>query len=276
MENETSPQTPPANAPEERGRSTVEFPYFDLDGSSDVAQAVYQLGFTSCDPASLATKLNMAPDGGGFRMRLIAAKTFGLLNYGRATGGSIELTELGQAVASPETERRGRLDAFMSIPLYKSLFERLKGQILPPGPALDRLMEQMGVAPKQKDKARQVFLRSAKQAGLFELANDRMTLPPSVTSASANTPSGTSTSAQPATQTSENGTKAQTSNLHPFIQGLIEKLPPADSEWDLISRAKWLTTAANIFDLMYKGGNDLGIKVTLEGTTLSVIAGDLT
>lgn len=258
---------------EERGRSTVDFPYSDLDSAVEIAQTVRQLGFISCDPASLAAKLNMAPDGGGFRMRLITSKTFGLITYGRAASGSVELTSIGQLVSDQATERRGRLEAFMAIPLYKALFDRLKGQVMPPPPAIERLMENMGVAPKQKDKARQVFQRSAKQAGLFELSNDRLTIPPSL-----NTPSSAIEPATPVAERLVNGDDGGSdtrSRLPPFIQGLIDKLPPPDAEWDLVARAKWLTTAANIFDLMYTGGNDLGLKVKLEGSTLSVTAGDL-
>lgn len=271
MENQDTVQQMQPAATEERGRSTVDFPYFDLDSGVEVARAVREIGFTSCDPASLAAKLSMAPDGGGFRMRLLASKTFGLLNYGRAAGGAVELTEIGQLVASEESERRGRLDAFMAIPLYKALFERLKGQILPPGPAIERLMEQMGVAPKQKDKARQVFLRSAKQAGLFELSSDRMTMPPSLNTVPPAAPQALAQSPTPHLGSNDGGN----TKLHPFIQGLIEKLPAPDSEWELSARAKWLVTAANIFDLMYKDNNDVGIKVKLEGSTLSVVTGDL-
>lgn len=254
----------------QRGRSTIDFPYFDLDNGVEIATVVRELGHTSCDPASLATKLNMAPDGGGFRMRLIAAKTFGLINYGRSVGGLVELTDLGQKITDPQTERTGRLESFMIVGLYKAMFDRLKGQVLPPPPAIERLMETLGVAPKQKDKARLVFMRSAKQAGLFELSAERMTVPANLSATPPLTPAPEKVAASPDTRYSVGGGASD----HPFIQGLIGKLPPADSEWDLVSRAKWLTTAANIFDLMYQGGNELGIKVRLEGSTLSVSIGD--
>ena len=37
----------------------------------------------------------------------------------------------------------------------------------------------------------------------------------------------------------------------PFIEGLLAKLPNPDADWPVDARAKWLTTAPNIFDLMY-------------------------
>lgn len=256
-----------AQEPETRGRSTVDFPYFDLESAVEIGKSVGDLGGISCDTASLAAKLTMAPDGGGFRMRLGAAKTFGIINYGRGTG-QIELTEIGRALGDPLTERKARFDAFMVIPLYKTLFDRLKGTLLPPLPAIERMMEGMGVAPKQKDKARQVFLRSAKQAGLLELAADRLTPPPNLTAAPTSTPSP---APAPAARSDGGGGAGD----HPFIQGLVSKLPEPESEWDLTARAKWLTTAANIFDLMYQSGPDTGIRVRLEGSTLSITTGDL-
>jgi hypothetical protein len=42
----------------------------------------------------------------------------------------------------------------------------------------------------------------------------------------------------------------QTTDL--LIQGLVERLPQANSEWSLDDRAKWLRTAVSIFDLVYK------------------------
>jgi hypothetical protein len=42
---------------------------------------------------------------------------------------------------------------------------------------------------------------------------------------------------------------------HPFIQGLLKTLPDEGSEWPVDRRAKWLQTAANAFDLMYKSSD---------------------
>lgn len=37
-----------------------------------------------------------------------------------------------------------------------------------------------------------------------------------------------------------------------LIQGLVKRLPAPDAIWPLDERAKWLRTAASIFDLVYK------------------------
>src|SRR3546814_3404924 len=44
------------------------------------------------------------------------------------------------------------------------------------------------------------------------------------------------------------------SQLHPFIRGLLDKLPEPETEWAMhgtAGRIKWLQTAANIFDMIY-------------------------
>lgn len=52
--------------------------------------------------------------------------------------------------------------------------------------------------------------------------------------------------------------------MHPFIQGLLQKLPPPETDWNIDSRAKWLMTAANIFDLIYKSDETKIISVKVE------------
>ena len=45
------------------------------------------------------------------------------------------------------------------------------------------------------------------------------------------------------------------------FQDLFQKLPEPDADWPAKDRLKWLQTAANIFDLVYKGEG--GIVVSL-------------
>jgi hypothetical protein len=41
-----------------------------------------------------------------------------------------------------------------------------------------------------------------------------------------------------------------------LIQGLMDRLPKPNGMWPLDDRAKWLRTAASVFDLVYKAGDD--------------------
>jgi hypothetical protein len=40
-----------------------------------------------------------------------------------------------------------------------------------------------------------------------------------------------------------------------LIEGLVDRLPKPNGLWPLDDRAKWLRTAASVFDLVYKAGD---------------------
>lgn len=40
-----------------------------------------------------------------------------------------------------------------------------------------------------------------------------------------------------------------------LIQGLIDRLPKPNGIWSLDDRARWLRTAASVFDLVYQAGD---------------------
>ena len=60
---------------------------------------------------------------------------------------------------------------------YKAIFEKYKGGFTPPAAALERDIVGLGVAEKQTGRARQVFERSAEQAGYHEHGKNRLVMP---------------------------------------------------------------------------------------------------
>jgi hypothetical protein len=40
-----------------------------------------------------------------------------------------------------------------------------------------------------------------------------------------------------------------------LLRGLVDRLPKSSAVWSLDDRAKWLRTAASIFDLVYKASD---------------------
>ena len=52
-------------------------------------------------------------------------------------------------------------------------------------------------------------------------------------------------------------------DLHPFIQGLLQTLPEPDTVWSEAEREKWLTTAKQIFGLIYREQIEGTLNVTL-------------
>jgi hypothetical protein len=162
---------------EERERSTIEFPYMDLDDALQVAEALHNsTGSAACQPDMLAQRLSLSMTSSSFRARISTAKMFGLVETDR-NGSGYRLTELGQRAVDSATRRRALVEAFTSVPLYRRVYEANRGRQLPPSAALEREMATFGVVPKQTDRARQTFERSAAAAGFFEAGRDRLIMP---------------------------------------------------------------------------------------------------
>jgi len=225
-----------------RERSTIEFPYGDLDDAVDVAKTVHKRGGDACSLDQLAAWLSHeSVSSGTFRLKVAAARTFGLIEVERQ---SIVLSSLGHEVVDATKERGARSQAFLNVPLYRKIYDAYRGRMLPPDAGLESMMANLGVAAKQTQKARQAFQRSADQAGLFEQGRDRLVLP---------------AGAPPTKELSETGPAAtppeevRLQGLHPFIQGLLDELPKPGSAWPEGKREAWLETASSIFKLIYRG-----------------------
>ena len=234
------------NVASKRQRSTIDFPYLDLEDSIAIARGIHEVGGSSCLIETLAGHLKQAPNGGGFRLRLICARHYGLVRYDK---GEVSLNELGNRICDPVQEKGAKIEAFLSVPLYKALYDRFRNTVIPPPSGVESTMVSLGVATKQKEKARQTFLRSARQAGFFDYGNERLVMP-SVKETIQISPQEVQQTTQDRMQQDPVASRYER-HFHPFVEGLLQKLPPAEAEWSREERRKWLQTAANIFDLMY-------------------------
>ncbi|MEX0828564.1 MAG: hypothetical protein WD005_06420, partial [Haliea sp.] len=160
-----------------------------------------------------------------------------------------------------------------------ALYKSRMGHALPAAAALEREIVTLGVAQKQRAKARQVFERSARQAGFIQQDTERFVTPPK-----AARQSGASDGAKGAGRESGGandggqGTGGNSSggsggggefdSLDPFIQGLLKRLPKPDSTWSMQDRANWLIAAEQVFKLIYKtdGQDQYGIKIDVAGS----------
>lgn len=246
----------------ERARSTISFPYNDLDNGVRVAKAVHQVGGSTCQVEQLGAELKVSPKGGAFSLLLLTAKNFGLVTYGK---GSVQLTPLGGRMCDPKQEKAARADAFLNVPLYRAVYERFKGGTLPPSAALESEMANLGVAKKQVSKARQTFHRSAQQSGFFAYGTDRLVMP------SAGSGKEPRSDDEPDDAGDEKprrkngrGDDDDGSGRHQLIAGLIKTLPQEGSEWATDERGKWLQAAATIFELIYKNTKDGRRMVTVK------------
>lgn len=251
-----------ASGEAERERSTILFPYGDIDSAVRVASGVHQFG-TSCDMAQLAAQLGMTATGGGFRQMLLTGKTFGVVIYGK---DAVQLTPLGQRIVDPKQEKAAKAEAFLCVPLYRALYEKFKTGTVPPTAGLENEMANLGVARKQTDKARQTFQRSAQQAGFFWSGLDRLVMPHVGNTPSIVTPPQDHPRSDPETG-KPRGDDGSGGGRHPFIAGLLKELPDEGDDWSTADRVKWLKAAAMIFDLIYTNedtGKPLKIEVSAD------------
>jgi hypothetical protein len=248
-----------------RQRSTIQFPYNNLADAVEVAQAIHDnVGTGDCDETQLSAWMKMSPKSSGFRVQISAAKLFGIVEGG---SGGYRLSPLGRMIVDPQRTREARAKAFMNVPLYKAVYDKYKGGVMPPAAAFERDIVGLGVAEKQKERARQIFDRSAEQAGFFEHGKNRLVLP-GIAARPSDEAEGNGDLGGDGGGGGNGGGKPPTppptppaSTRHPFIEGLLKTLPEPETDWQVADRAKWLQTAANIFDLIYNGGGG-GIVVS--------------
>ncbi len=238
-----------------RERSTIAFPYNDLDNAISVASALHENAGLSCETESLAAYMNQSAMSGAFRLNTSTARIFGLVETER---GHVNLTELGRRIVDPAQEEQARAEAFLAVPLYSAIYEKYKGHMLPPTAALEREMAALGVSSKQTNKARQAFDRSAQQAGFFNHGKDRLVIPSFHRGAAA--PEPERSDPKPTQTLKTGGGGGGHGDLPYFILGLLEKLPGEGEEWPIAERQRWLQTAINAFDLMYSG-NEKGVTI---------------
>lgn len=255
-----------------RERSTIDFPYNDLEIALEVARTVHQRGGQQLSRDQLAAIMGHdKAESSTFRIKVSSARMFGLVDAGRET---VTLTPLGRRSVDPQRLTEAKAEAFLRVPLFKDIYEKYRGHILPPDIGLEGEMVDMGVAFKQKDRARQVFQRSADQAGYFSHGRNRLVQPivngtvseiepPSHDAYRADAPPsplGYSPGQLPSRQGHDGGgggggesgneNKAPMSNK--LIQGLVESLPPIGTDWAEEERAEWAALAELIFKRVYK------------------------
>lgn len=244
-----------------RGQSTIQFPYVDLEGAIEVARSVLDRGGVPLERDQLAAAMGVALGSGNFSIKLGAARMFGLLEN---AAGKYQLTPLGFEILDPSREKAAMATAFLNVPLYKRVYDDFRGRQLPPRPhGLEQAFQNFGVAPKQKDKARHVFDRSARQAGYFQNGDDRLVAP---VVAGAGAGQVAKTEPEIEVRLPPPPPPPPTKSYHPFVEGLLATLPPvADlperTNWSIEDRTRWLQAAANIFDLIYAGGDRGTVEV---------------
>jgi len=247
-----------SGADRKRDRSTIEFPYSDLESVVEVARELNnRTGGAPVDDAQLATWMNQTAGGGTFRTRMSSARLFGLLDLSQ---GRISLTPQGRDIIDDNKSASAKVEAFLRVPLYSAMYSQYQGYALPPPPAIERQMESLGVAPKVKDRARQAFTKSAQYAGFIDHQTGRFVKP-----ALAPPPPGAGRLEDEVRSVGGGGgggSGGGPTDLHPFILGLLKTLKEPGAEWPSQEQAKWLQTAASIFGLIYKSDGTITVTAS--------------
>lgn len=131
------------------------------------------------------------------------------------------------------------------------MYDQHKGNILPPPAAIERQMEQLGVSPKQKERARQTFTKSAAFAGFIDPASGRFIKPGNGPQkddeAGAKKPDGSG-------GRGGGGGGGGEDEIDPIIRGLLARLPKSGDVWPEGERKLWLQLLEGSFKLIYKDG----------------------
>ena len=235
-------------------KSSIEFPYGDLNDAIKVASIIQERYGTECDTDQLSAELGTHPTNGTFRTKLSAARIFGATENRR---GYVAITSLGRRLADPHSRRNASVEAFLGVELYGKIFEKFKGEQLPPPKALERVMVNLGVVQKQVPRVRQAFNRSAEQAGFFESAKDRLVKP------------GSPSEKANVDDSAKQDAPVYGTNLDPLILALIQKIPSASEGWPKETRIRWFRTfAMNVSQVYDDATSTVDLKIEEDLTSL--------
>jgi hypothetical protein len=259
----TGTAEPQATEERKRFKSEIEFPYADLDSAVELTHTIHTKAGTSSEPDELAAWMGQTASGGTFRTRVSASRLFGLIETGQ---GRITLTQLGQNVIDGSgSERAARVEAFLNVELFRVMYDHYKANLLPPPPAIERHMAQLGVSPKQLMRARQTFMKSAQYAGFIDAASGRFVKPGL----------GGIKDEQPRQQDQGesrrgdigggggSGGDGRQPEIDPIIKGLLARLPKSGDVWPDEERKLWLQLLEGSFKLIYKDKTSLPPVSTL-------------
>lgn len=235
------------------GRSTIAFAYAGLDEAIRVAAAIHRDHGSSCDLDQLAAGLETTTSSSTFRSLVASARTFGLV-YRRSK--VVTLTELGAAIVDPLTRDEAKVRAFLEVPLYRELFDKFAGGLLPADAGLEAEIEALGVTPKSVAKARQTLMRSATVAGFFHTGKDRLVRPPS---GRANDSSAREEAPATIPEAETVDASAGHNSVDPLLQAIWARLP-AEETFPEPQRSQWLKMLKLALDMVYGPIPDQGTE----------------
>jgi hypothetical protein len=154
-------------------RTGVRLPRVHLANVVALLEKAYEHG-RSPSVTQVASAVDQQLNSGAFRNRMAAAAHFGLLT---PTRGRVQITDLGMRVLDADQRPAALVDAWMQVPVFKSLYDRFDGNRLPPSSGIEAELKDLGVPSKNVVVIRRVLMTSAETAGLLNPARDRLVRP---------------------------------------------------------------------------------------------------
>ncbi len=146
------------------------FPGVTLAKALPVAQKIKELnGGNPWTPESVATALDVGAKSTNFYYITAAARDFGLTT-GTRDSATIALTDLGRAIVyapDPSVEHTKKVEAFLSIDLFKRVLDHYKGSALPEMKYLGNTLEnEFKLAPQFHEEFSRLFRENCQDLGI--------------------------------------------------------------------------------------------------------------
>lgn len=249
-----------------RERSSIEFPYTNLEDAERTVQAiVHRAGTSALTYAQVADAIGASAESSTFRVRMSGMQTFGLIEQDQ---GRYRVTPLGRDLANAATAPEARVRAFLRVPLYKQISDRHDGRTLPRPQALEQEFKELGVASKQTERARQAFDRSARHAGFTKAGSDRFVVP-FVSAQEERREQDAALPKPPPVSAFGNGSGggeggADHPETDPVISALVRKIPATGTQWSEDEQVQLLQMLAMAFRMTFKNKRTITVKIESE------------
>jgi hypothetical protein len=156
-----------------RGRAaSVPFPPVTFSSVLPFAEAIQQHGAGQpIRRLTLFEKLDRSPESGSSRMLIVNAGRYGLISGGYQAE-LLELTDFGKVATSPDADPREKLAArfklaIESVPAFKFLYEKNRGQRLPSPEVMRDSLAELDLDEEHRKECVEVFLENLKFLGLL-------------------------------------------------------------------------------------------------------------